>query len=103
MTIDVSGLRQGEYLKYYYNGELATKGFYKDDNLNGGYLQYYSSGVLALKCFYKHSKLEGEYLQYSTDGILESRCFYSKGKEVSEEEYKIILIYHNLKRLKKII
>jgi len=82
--------------------KTKTEHYFRDQNgvFSGEYLLYHSNGSLYLKCFYKNGKREGQYIKYSSDGKLMSKRFYRNGIEVSEEEYKIILIDKNLKRIK---
>ena len=67
---------EGEQLKWWENGQLATKKFYKDGKQEGKYLEWYKDGQLCCKSFYKEGKLAGEQLYWYKDGQLYSTEFY---------------------------
>lgn len=69
--------KEGEYLTYYENGKLESKGYYKN-------------GQLEYKGHYKNGKLEGECLCYYDNGQLESKGNYEddqlKGEKIEYDE-----------------
>jgi len=97
---DEKGLLQGEYLHHHDNRVVCAKGFYRNGKREGRYLWYYNNGRIGKKCFFKDDKLNGEYLLYHLSGELEEKSFYKNDKRISEDEYKLVLINKNLKRIK---
>jgi antitoxin component YwqK of YwqJK toxin-antitoxin module len=74
------GKWEGEQLEYYDNGQLKSKGNFKDDKREGVSSKYYDNGQLNDKGNFKNGKLDGEYLQYNENGQLEKTEIYKDGK-----------------------
>lgn len=47
------GLKNGLYKKYYENGDIAIKGYYKRDKKNGKWIYYNSLGQIQKKIHFK--------------------------------------------------
>ena len=58
------GPPDGPYESYYDNGQLETKGTYKDGELDGPYEEYYDDGQLRFKGTYKDGERCGEWLDF---------------------------------------
>ena len=76
----IRGKKEGEFFKFYKNGNKLSRMFYKNNKLNGLSYEYYRNGNLLSKKNYLDNKLEGEYFDYYSFGQLLSRRFYVKGK-----------------------
>ncbi len=104
--IDNQGMMQGHWKKYYDNGNLMYKGFFKNNKPYGKMIRYYESGGLQAilifreegqptkaKLFYEDGEIsaEGNYINTIKDslwkyysywtGTLVSEEFYAKGKK----------------------
>lgn len=87
-TVDEAGKEQGEYEKYYGNGQLLEKGTYKDGLKEGPCELYHENGQLREKCTYKDGKKEGLYKEYDKNGQLKEKSIWKNGKkEGPYEEY----------------
>ena len=75
------GKKDGLYEKYYDNGKLGERLTYKDGKLDGLWETYYKNGQLWDRKTYKDGKLEGLYESYKSDGTLGFKCFYVNGKQ----------------------
>jgi antitoxin component YwqK of YwqJK toxin-antitoxin module len=64
---------------YYENGQLREKDNYKDDMRDGTFLRYYENGQLDVKETYKDGKLDGPYESYEENGQLWSKSTYKDG------------------------
>lgn len=83
-TVDEAGKEQGEYEKYYGNGQLLEKGTYKDGLKEGPCELYHENGQLREKCTYKDGKKEGLYKEYDKNGQLREKSNYRDGHPVSK-------------------
>lgn len=71
------GKKNGLLVKYYPDGKMAEKLFYKNDLKNGEYLKYYPDGTLSLRTNYTNDKLNGKF-----------EAFYDNGKAEIIGQYK---------------
>jgi antitoxin component YwqK of YwqJK toxin-antitoxin module len=98
---DANGLRQGYWRKYYSNGNLIYKGFFKDNKPTGEFCRYYESGALKVRIiyfegtnlarstwYYENGALaaKGNYLGTAKDSTWEYYSFYD-GSLKSKENY----------------
>ena len=60
----------GVFKRYYKNGQLESKGNFKDDKKEGEWLHYRSNGKLWRKYYYKEGKKDGKWTWYDTYGNL---------------------------------
>ena len=67
-----NGKPEGEWVEYYENGELLSKGNYINGELDGEFLYNFEDGQLREKGNVKNGKWEGEYLEYYEKGQLKS-------------------------------
>ena len=56
--IDKNGLKQGYWEYYYENGNIMSKGSFKDDKPEGMWEDYYINGNLECKGSYKDNEME---------------------------------------------
>ena len=96
----LNGLKSGSETYYYANGQKASQGFYKDDNLEGSLTYWYDNGQKASEGFYINGKAEGIQTAWDENGQIESEqeykngelngksVFYEKGIKASEFELK---------------
>jgi len=92
---DENGLKQGEYKKYYSNGQLWFHCYFKNNNIHGEYKEYYSGGQLWVHCYYKDNNRHGEYKRYYKDGSLNYIKYYSNDKDITD-------MYNKLKKWKSL-
>lgn len=98
---DKQGLMQGYWKKYYENGNLMYKGFFKNNKPNGKMIRYYESGRLQAilifgeegeptkaKLYYEDGEMsaEGNYINTIKDSLWKYYSFWT-GALVSEEFY----------------
>ena len=60
----IKGVREGEWLEYWDNGQLYSKKNYKGGKYDGEYFSYYESGQLNVNVNYIDGKKDGELLDY---------------------------------------
>jgi len=70
----------GEYLKWYDNGQMCIKCNYIDGNLNGEYIQWHENGQMWIKYNYINGELNGDYLSWYENGQMREECNYVNGK-----------------------
>jgi len=63
-----SNLREGESIKYHWNGNLAEEMLFISDKREGVWKQYYTDGVLALEGIYSGGKLNGSFKAFTVSG-----------------------------------
>lgn len=63
-----NGKKEGNYVSYYYNGQILVECSYINNLIQGYYKIYYYNGNIALKCFYKDDKRDGEFINYDSNG-----------------------------------
>ncbi|MBN1597022.1 MAG: toxin-antitoxin system YwqK family antitoxin [Bacteroidales bacterium] len=99
--LDEMGMKQGYWKKYYPNGKLMYKGFFKDNKPDGEMRRYYENGTLQAvitvlkypdyvftKLFYEDGEISAEGFFNGTlkDSTWKYYSFYS-GTIISEENY----------------
>ena len=63
-------MREGPWVTYYDNGQLETKGNYKNGKWDGPWIGYRRSGRLYWKGDYKNELKEGPWVFYHKDGTV---------------------------------
>ena len=63
-------------------GNYGNIVFYVNGNLEGEYKKFYGNGQLWLQCLYVNGKIEGEYKEFYENGQLREHYFYVNGKKV---------------------
>ncbi len=76
----LNGKKEGEYKRYYKNGQLQLIGTYINGNEEGEEKWFYKNGQLWIICNYINHILEGEYKEYHESGELEKIYIYGNGK-----------------------
>lgn len=97
---DHRNLMQGHWKKFYKNGKVAYKGFFKDDKPRGEFIRYHENGVMSAKLLFSecgdtaqvtlYSPLakevaKGKYLRQKKHGVWD--YLNTKGQKVFSEEY----------------
>ncbi len=74
-----SGKLNGESVWYTQKGQLAVKGTYKDDVLDGTYTRWHPNGKMASEEHYVNGKLDGEVKKWFDNGQLFQEGQYAEG------------------------
>ena len=80
-----NGKMNGEWLRYYENGQLNEKVNFKDGKRDGLSETYFENGQLKDKGNYKDGKEEGLWEYFNKDGSLEKTETFKDGKLISCE------------------
>ena len=72
-------VRQGECLKYYPDGTLNLKTYYTNGKLNGKFEAFFENGNPEMTGQYKNDLREGEWIIYKKDGTRRFRTEYASG------------------------
>ena len=84
------GKKIGIWERYHKNGQLWSKGLFKDDKKEGIWEYYHYDGQLSSKGLYKDGKYDGIWESYYSNGQLESKGLYEDDlKNGIWEEYNI--------------
>lgn len=65
---DLENVANGEFYKWYENGQLKLKCVYVNEELNGEYHEWYENGKLKLKCTFQNNMLVGKYIEFYSNG-----------------------------------
>lgn len=71
--IDASGLKQGEWLDFWPNGNIKTERNYRDDLLHGYYKEYDVRGKLIVALLYDNGKVTGTEMDNSAEIDIRNR------------------------------
>ena len=82
-----NGIKDGIWEDYFYNGKLESKGSYKNGIKEGIWEYYWDNGQLGSKGSYKNGKLDGYWEDYGGNGKLESKGSYKNGEKEGIWEY----------------
>jgi antitoxin component YwqK of YwqJK toxin-antitoxin module len=74
-----NGKFYGINITYYENGKLVSV---INDKRKEGYIKYYVNGNILEKCYYKNDKIEGECIEYYDNGDILIKSYYKNGKRV---------------------
>ena len=78
----VKGMKHGEFMIYYENGNIQIKG-QLDNNRNVGTWKYfYESGVLESEGYFVNDQPDGKWFWYSLSGKLKEEGSYKQGRRV---------------------
>lgn len=75
-----NGIKHGEDVLYYENGEMAIYHLYLDGKIHGEYKEYSQDGKLRVSCTYANGKKHGKYQRWNENGILIEDLIYVLGK-----------------------
>jgi hypothetical protein len=78
---DMDGRKQGYWEDYYKNGDLLSKGSFKNGKRDG-YWEWYDDGKLNYNGSYKDGEWDGIWGFYNENGQLEQKDLYKNGKLV---------------------
>ena len=80
------GKREGYWVRYWDNGQLAYKGNFKDGLEEGTWVGYWNNGQLSYKGNYKNGNREGDWMDYNKDGTINQKYSgtFKKGMKISE-------------------
>lgn len=73
----------GEWIYYYPNGKIESKGDFVKDQLNGRWIWYYNDGSIKQEGFFINGERDGKWVMYNEDGIIQSQVTFQKGKTVN--------------------
>jgi antitoxin component YwqK of YwqJK toxin-antitoxin module len=76
-----NGKKDGSWVWYYDNGQLQLKETFKDGKEDGSWVSHYKNGQLRSKKTYKNGKRDGHWVRYYDNGQLYSKETYKDGKE----------------------
>lgn len=99
----LNGNRDGDFVRYEYNGKLAEKRKYLFDPDSGNYYLHgpyekYNNGILEEKGNYYYGQLHGKFQQYHPSGILKTKAEYDNGLLTGEKTE-----YHHSGKIQYII
>ncbi len=72
----VNGIKNGEEIEYYDNGQIATICYYNNGDLYGKLTKYYYDGILEKEEYYENNCKEGECRYYNEKGLLDEVIYY---------------------------
>lgn len=75
-----TGKKEGLWVRYYDNGQLESKGKYKNGLRDGVWEDYFDNGQLYSKGLYVNGEQEGLWEYYFDNGDLKTRVSYKNGK-----------------------
>lgn len=78
---DIIGQNDGEYIEYYGNKQMKSKGIFQDGKYEGTRIEYHSNGQIKEKAVYLNGRLHGTKKTYSDDDRLENMLTYELGKQ----------------------
>lgn len=84
---DSRGLRQGEWIARYENGNIRYQGHFIDDKPVGELKRYHENGQLMAVMQYKHDNDTVDALLYHTNGFLSAKGSYTDRKKSGEWEF----------------
>ena len=73
----------GEWIYYYPNGTIESKGEFEKDQLNGRWVWYYDDGSIKQEGFFVNGERDGKWVLYNEDGVIQAQITFQKGKTVS--------------------
>ena len=77
---DRYGKKEGEYKRWYSNGQLWVQLYYKERKLDGESKWWYDNGQLEFQKYYKEGKRDGEFKDWHENGQIEVQIYYKEGK-----------------------
>jgi len=74
------GLKNGDWKKWYINGEYSELQHYKKGTKDGGYRSFYESGGLKLIGHYVNDEKNGQFVHYDQEGKVVLRESFNEGE-----------------------
>ena len=84
--IDNQGTKNGEYTMYYEDGNIKSKGRYKNGFPDGLCTNYFQNGKISMESYFKEGILDGESLLYWETGQLQSKSLFKNGNPIGDPE-----------------
>jgi antitoxin component YwqK of YwqJK toxin-antitoxin module len=82
--VGVTG-KEGECIKYWLNGKVKSKTYWKEDTLNGLAKTYYENGMLKSEVPWNKGVIDGTAIAYYTSGEKYMATTFSKGVTIGKE------------------
>ena len=79
-----NGVLDGQWTRWYANGNKAEEGKYKDGKRSGEWNGWYRSSKKNFSCVYEDGKRAGNYVEWSSKGKKIKEIYYSEGKRIKE-------------------
>lgn len=76
-----NGKKEGEYARFYFNGNREYQAFYKNDVLNGIERTWNKEGQLISETYYKDGKKNGSYNTWYDNGVLMAKGAFKNDLE----------------------
>ncbi len=81
-----NGIKNGEWVKYFMDGQIMTRTFYVNGKLQGNFVNYDPNGTLIVKGQYNAGEMDGTWFYYDEKGKLYRKEVYSNGNLVTSED-----------------
>ncbi len=85
--IDQLGQKQGYWKKFYKNGRVAYRGYFKDDKPRGLFERFHENGVIKAKLIHSPCGDSTQAIFYNTEGRLLAKGAYYKNQKDGKWEY----------------
>ncbi len=76
----------GEWTYYYQNGQMETKGSFKNNKPEGIWTSYYPNGNIRCEGNYKNGKQQSAWTYYNEKGEIINIIFYQDGEFVDLQQ-----------------
>lgn len=84
--VDDRNRYQGEFKRWWDNGQIMQHLFYIDGKKHGEFKTWHKNCRPWRHCFFINDRVHGECKEWYVDGQIRSHCFYNDGEQVSFEE-----------------
>lgn len=81
---DSRSMLDGEVIRYFKDGKIERKGFYRKGLKQGNHIQYQENGLVLTNENYINGKLNGVFTQFAEDGKSGIQIEYSDGEPIDE-------------------
>ncbi len=78
-AIDSKGRKVGQYVRYYRDGTVQLRAYFRENIQHGRYESYYPNGKKRLATCYHEGKLNGKHQEFSKDGRRTLTAHYQEG------------------------
>lgn len=75
----INGKCHGEFVNYFKNGKISTKGNFVNGVLSGKYTKYFPNEQIAVEAFYRNGLLNGDYKEYYENGKIKLHSVLNLG------------------------
>jgi hypothetical protein len=82
----VNGREDGEWRKYFSNGQMMERRYYKDGNKAGIFNGWWPNGAKRLTYHFQNGEYEGSCRDWTEKGVLISDMNYHEGHETGEQK-----------------